>query len=101
MTDIVNKRRWLKLAGLISIPVYAAPVGLWGIRGLRPRVLQNAASGAITLGMLSLAAWALSQWSRSLRASNKSVRPKERRWQLPAHEPMIPDDAIASATSGY
>ncbi len=93
-------RRWLKTAGLLSLPLYAAPVGLWGVRGLRPRMVQNAVSGAIALGMVSLATWALARWSRSLNPDSARARAKKR-WQLPIHGPLLPEEAVASAASGH
>ena len=49
-----DKRRMLVLAGLVAVPVYVIPVGLFGLRALWPRTLRNATSGAVALGMLSL-----------------------------------------------
>lgn len=100
-------RRLLVLAGLIAIPTYILPVGFWGVRGLRPRVLRDATSGAITLGLLSLAGVGLSllaQRRTPQAAPKKSPSvPKEHRWKLPIQGPILSDedDMLASAASGH
>lgn len=106
MTDRVNgqlnRQRWLRLAGAASIPFYVAPVSLLGLRGVRPRLLRSAVSGIITLGVVSLITWGVSQWSLAARKSSKRrADAKGKRWQLPIQGPILPDEAIASAASGH
>ncbi len=84
------------LAGLVAVPVYVIPVGLWGLRALYPRVLRNVASGAITLGMVSLVGLALR--GLSMRLSTRATGPK---LDLENFHPLIPDDAVASAASAH
>jgi hypothetical protein len=95
-SDASDRRRWLALAGLVAIPVYVLPVGLWGVRALWPRVLRDAATGAITLGMLSLVGLSLTKLPRK-----KAEQPSgEARWKLPFFRPVTPDEFAASAASG-
>jgi hypothetical protein len=107
MTDRVNQRlnqrRWLRIAGAVSIPFYVAPVSILGLRGVRPRILRSAISGLITLGVVSIVTWSVSQWSLARRRKSKSQVPSVngKRWQLPIQGPILPDEAIASAASGH
>jgi hypothetical protein len=94
-SDAADKRRWLALAGLVAVPVYVLPVGLWGVRALWPRVLRDATTGAIALGMLSLVGLSLQGLSRK-----KAEQPSSERWRLPFFRPVTPDEFAASAASG-
>ncbi len=91
-----NKRRWLALAGLAAIPVYVLPVGLWGVRALWPRVLRDAASAAVVLGMMSLVGLSLRGLARV-----KAEQPSGDRWKLPFLRPIFPEEFAASAASGH
>ncbi|WPB80773.1 hypothetical protein KYC5002_16755 [Archangium violaceum] len=92
-----DKRRWLALAGLVAIPVYVIPVGLFGLRALWPRTLRTATSGAIALGMVSLLGLGLKGLTRV-----KSSQPGDReRWRLPFRAPVMPEEFAASAASGH
>ncbi|MFY0569129.1 hypothetical protein ACN28E_35630 [Archangium lansingense] len=90
-----DKRRWLVLAGLVAVPVYVLPVGLFGLRALWPRTLRDAASGAIALGMVSLLGLSLRGLVR-VKAS-----PPGERWKLPIRAPVMPEEFAASAASGH
>jgi hypothetical protein len=93
----LDKRQQYLLAGLVAIPLYVLPVGIWGLRALRPRLLRNAFSGAITLGMLSL----LGMSARGL-ARVKTVQPSDgNRWKLPNFRWLMPEEFAASAASGH
>jgi hypothetical protein len=93
----LDKRQQLLLAGLVAIPLYVLPVGIWGLRALRPRLLRNAFSGAITLGMLSL----LGLSARGL-ARVKTLQPSDGdRWKLPNFRWLMPEEFAASAASGH
>jgi hypothetical protein len=94
--DALDKRRLLALAGLVAVPVYVLPVGLWGLRGLWPRTLRAATSGAVTLGMLSLLGLGLRGLARV-----KVKPPGVERWRLPFHWPVMPEEFAASAASGH
>ncbi len=98
-----RNRRLLTIAGLIVIPTYVLPVGLFGVRGMRPRFLRDAVSGAITVGMLSLVGWSLSQVTRRRqKAPVKHVRPPEgQRWKLPIKGDILPEEMLGSAASGH
>ncbi|MFY0530346.1 hypothetical protein ACN28I_46650 [Archangium gephyra] len=92
-----DKRRMLALAGLVAVPVYVLPVGLFGLRALWPRTLRTATSGAITLGMLSLLGLSLRGLARV-----KTLQPGNReRWKLPFRMPVMPEEFAASAASGH
>lgn len=92
-----DKRRWLALAGLVAIPVYVIPVGLFGLRALWPRTLRTATSGAIALGMVSLLGLGIKGLARV-----KSSQPDDReRWRLPFRAPVMPEEFAASAASGH
>lgn len=96
-TSGLDKRQRLLLAGLVAIPLYVLPVGLWGLRAMRPRLLRNAFSGAVTLGFLSL----LGMSARGL-ARVKSVQPSDgNRWKLPTFRWLMPEEFAASAASGH
>lgn len=97
-TEASDKRRMLVLAGLVAVPVYVLPVGLWGIRALWPRTLRSAASGLISLGMLSLVGLSLRGLVRV-----KAQQPSgTERWKFPFHWPQISEDEFAaSAASGH
>jgi hypothetical protein len=91
-----DRRRWLALASLVAVPVYVLPVGLFGVRALWPRVLRDAATGAIALGALSLVALSLKGIPRQpMRQSSVE------RWKLPFFRQVTPDEFAASAASGY
>ncbi|ATB37688.1 hypothetical protein CYFUS_003113 [Cystobacter fuscus] len=93
-------RRMLSLAGLIAIPTYVLPVSFWGLRGLRPRLLRDAVSGAITLGLVSLVVRGVRPLTR--RGSGvKSAPSNGQRWQLPIHEPILPEEMMGSQASGH
>jgi hypothetical protein len=101
-----RNRRFLMLASLIAIPTYVLPVGFWGLRGLRPRILRDATSGAITLGFLSIAGWGLSQLiqRRAPRVAAKAPCASDKqRWKLPIQGRILPeeDDMVGSAASGH
>ena len=81
------------LAGLVAIPVYVLPVGIWGLKALYPRMLRNVASGAITLGMLSLVGLGLRGLSKALSRKGSSG--------LENFRPLMPDDVAASAASAH
>ncbi|HEX8824137.1 MAG TPA: hypothetical protein VF794_29725 [Archangium sp.] len=93
----LDKRQRLLLAGLVAVPVYVLPVGLWGLRAMRPRLLRNALSGAITLGMLSLLGMSVRGLARvkTLQASDTN------RWKLPNFRWLMPEEFAASAASGH
>jgi hypothetical protein len=92
-----DKRRWLALAGLVAVPLYVIPVGLFGVRALWPRTLRTATSGAITLGMVSLLGLGLKGLARV-----KTRQPGNReRWRLPFRMPVMPEEFAASAASGH
>lgn len=90
-----DKRRMLVLAGLVAVPVYVLPVGLFGLRALWPRTLRTATSGAVALGMVSLLGLGLRGLAR-LKAS-----PPGERWKLPFHGAVMPEEFAASAASGH
>ena len=92
-----DKRRMLVLAGLVAIPVYVLPVGLFGLRALWPRTLRTATSGAVALGMVSLLGLGLRGLAR-VKASQPSDR---ERWKLPFRMPVMPEEFAASAASGH
>jgi hypothetical protein len=93
----LDKRQQFLLAGLVAIPLYVLPVGIWGLKALRPRLLRNALSGAVTLGFLSL----LGMSARGL-AQVKSVQPSDgNRWKLPNFRWLMPEEFAASAASGH
>lgn len=93
----LDKRQRFLLAGLAAIPLYVLPVGIWGLKAMRPRLLRNALSGAITLGFLSL----LGLSARGL-ARVKAVQPSgENRWKLPTFRWLMPEEFAASAASGH
>jgi cytochrome bd-type quinol oxidase subunit 2 len=92
-----DKRRMLALAGLVAVPVYVLPVGLFGLRALWPRTLRTATSGAITLGMLSLLGLGL----RGLARAKTSQPGNRERWKLPFRMPVMPEEFAASAASGH
>ncbi len=92
-----DKRRMLVLAGLVAVPVYVLPVGLFGVRALWPRTLRTATSGAIALGMVSLLGLGLRGLARV-----KAMQPGDReRWRLPFRMPVMPEEFAASAASGH
>lgn len=95
-SDVSDRRRWLALASLAAVPVYVLPVGLFGVRALWPRVLRDAATGAIALGVLSLVALSLKGIPRRM-----AERSGGERWKLPFFRPVTPDEFAASAASGY
>ncbi|HEY0094831.1 MAG TPA: hypothetical protein VGB96_10915 [Archangium sp.] len=92
-----DKRRMLVLAGLVAIPVYVLPVGLFGLRALWPRTLRTATSGAVTLGMVSLLGLGL----RGLARVKTSQPGNRERWRLPIRSPVMPEEFAASAASGH
>jgi hypothetical protein len=92
-----DKRRMLVLAGLVAVPVYVLPVGLFGLRALWPRTLRTATSGAVALGMVSLLGLGLRGLARV-----KASQPGDReRWKLPFRMPVMPEEFAASAASGH
>ncbi|QRN94203.1 hypothetical protein JRI60_34375 [Archangium violaceum] len=97
ISDASDKRRWLVLAGLAAVPVYVLPVGLWGTRALWPRVLREAARGAVALGMLSLIGIAIGRFAR---VEGKQPTGGDR-WKLPHFGPIMSDEFAASAASGH
>ena len=92
-----DKRRMLALAGLVAVPVYVLPVGLFGLRAMWPRTLRTATSGAITLGMVSLLGLGL----RGLARVKTSQPGNRERWKLPFRMPVMPEEFAASAASGH
>ena len=94
-SDASDKRRLLVLAGLVALPVYVLPVGMWGVRALWPRVLRDVATGAVALGLLSLVGLSLRTVPR-LKPDLSSVQ----RWKLPFLGPLMPEEFAASAASG-
>ena len=93
-----DKRRMLVLAGLVAVPVYVLPVGLWGIRALWPRTLRSAASGLVTLGVLSLVGLSL----RGLVGVKAQQPSGAERWKFPFLWPQMSEDEFAaSAASGH
>ena len=92
-----DKRRMLVLAGLVAVPVYVIPVGLFGLRALWPRTLRTATSGAIALGMVSLLGLGLRGLAR-LKASQPGGH---ERWRLHFHGAIMPEEFAASAASGH
>lgn len=92
-TKTPDMQRWLALSSLLAIPVLV-PVGLWGTRGLWPRALRLATTGALTLGVLSLIGLSL----RMLPLESAPL-PAGERWKLPLHGPVIPEEFAASAAS--
>lgn len=97
--DPSTRRRWLALAGLVAVPVYVIPVGLFGLRALWPRTLRTATSGAIALGVVSLVGLSLRGLVR-VKAEQPSGGGPER-WKLPFRGPTMPEEFAASAASGY
>ncbi len=95
--DASQKKGLLALAGLVSVPVYVLPVGIWGVRALRPRLLRDFARGALSLGMLSLLGMGVSELT-PLKAEQPSG---ERSWKLPSFGPFMPEGDAASAASGH
>jgi hypothetical protein len=95
-SDASDRRRWLALAGLAAVPVYVLPVGLFGVRALWPRVLRDATTGAIALGVLSLVALSVKGFPRRTAEQSSGER-----WKLPFFRPVTPDEFAASAASGY
>jgi hypothetical protein len=95
--DASKKKGWLALAGLVSVPVYVLPVGIWGVRALRPRLLRDFTRGALTLGMLSLLGMGVAGLAR---LSAEQAGPGER-WKLPNVGPHMPEGDAASAASGH
>lgn len=90
----------LTLAGLIAIPTYVLPVSFWGLRALRPRLLRDAVSGAITLGLVSIAARGVHQLTRRGSVA-KSAPANGLRWQLPIHGQILPEEMMGSQASGH
>jgi len=102
LSDLSPKqRRLLTLASLIAIPTYVLPVGFWGLRGLRPRILRDATSGAIALGMLSLVGWGVCQLTQRRAVAKSPPPPSGQRWQLPIQGQILPEEMMGSAASGY
>jgi hypothetical protein len=97
--DPSTRRRWLALAGLVAIPVYVVPVGLFGLRALWPRTLRTATSGAITLGVVSLVGLGLRGLVRVRTVQPSGSGPE--RWKLPFLWPSMPEEFAASAASGH
>jgi hypothetical protein len=95
--DASKKQGWLALAGLVSLPVYVLPVGIWGVRALRPRLLRDFAKGSIALGMVSLVGLSLSGLAR-LMTSQPST---EGRWKLSGLGSFMAEEVAASAASGH
>lgn len=98
-TDPSTRRRWLALAGVVAVPVYVLPVGLFGLRALWPRTLRTATSGAIALGMVSLVGLGLRGLAR-VKAERPSGGGPER-WKFPFRWPSMPEEFAASAASGH
>lgn len=92
-TEISRLQRWLALTSLVAVPVLV-PVGVWGVRGVWPRALRLATSGALTLGVLSLIGLSLRLLPREA-----DRRLTGERWKLPLHGPVIPEEFAASAAS--
>lgn len=88
------------LAGLVAVPVYVIPVGLWGVKALYPRVLRDVARGAIAMGVVSLVAFGLRGLSRSLSASAPAPLPQRKR-SFEGFQQLIPDEVAASAASAH
>lgn len=100
-SEASDKRRRLVLIGLVAVPVYVIPVGLWGIRALWPRVLRDVVTGAVTLGMVSLTGLGLAAFARVKAARMKPEQPGSERWKLPFRWPLMPEEFAASAASGH
>lgn len=98
-SDALQKRPWLVLAGLVAIPVYVVPVGFFGVRALWPRVLRDATTGAIALGVLSLVGLGVGGVSRV--KAQVQRRPESERWKLPLQGMHMPEEFAASAASGH
>lgn len=88
-SETSGRLRWPVLAGLVAIPVYGIPVGIWGLRAVRPKLLRNALSGAIMLGALSLVNMSLLGLSRMKGTA------------FPRFHPLFPEEFAASAASGH
>lgn len=82
------------LAGMVAVPVYVLPVSLFGLRALWPRTLRAAASGVVSVGILSLATLGLAGVSRLMRSASE---PRE----MPRLPPLMPEEFAASAASGH
>lgn len=96
-----GQRRVLTLAGLIAIPTYVLPVSFWGLRAMRPILLRNAVSGAMTLGLVSLVVCGVRQLTQRGSVA-KSAPSNGQRWQLPIiHEPILPEEMMGSQASGH
>lgn len=95
--DPAKKKGLLALAGLVSVPVYVLPVGIWGVRALRPRLLRDFTRGALTLGMLSLLGMGVSAVARLMAEQPGTGE----RWKLPTVGPHMPEGDAASAASGH
>ena len=96
-TDVPKNRGWLVLAGLVSVPVYVVPVGFWGVRALRPKVLRAFAKGVIHTGLLSLVTLGVAGLARM---TAEQPGGKER-WRLPQVGPFMSEEVAASAASGH
>lgn len=95
--DKSRKQGWLALAGLVAVPIYVLPVGIWGVRALRPRLLRDFARGTITAGMLSLVGLGLSGIARLMTGQASS----EGRWKLSGLGSFMSEEVAASAASGH
>jgi hypothetical protein len=97
-------RPWLALGGLVAVPLYGLSLGIWGLRALQPRMLREAAGGAVALGMVALAGMALSgaAWLRAGRpGAPHPAGPGPEHWRLPTTGPLVNDGLTASAVSGH
>jgi hypothetical protein len=93
------RRRLLTFTGFAAIPLYLVPVSIWGSRSLWPRAVRHVTTGALALGVLSLLGLSLRQPSEPAREKTAEY-PKEQRWKLPLHGPIMPEEFAASAASG-
>jgi hypothetical protein len=95
-------RPWLTLGALAAAPLYVLPVGIWGLRSLRPRLLRDFASGAVALGVVSLVGLGVSGLLRRRAGPRPSAKgPGSEHWRLPPSEPLVSDEETASMGSGY
>ena len=84
--------------------VQTCALPIWGVRGIRPRVLRSSISTAIALGVVSLLGLGLRSFTGRRRARAPQplpARTPQQRWKLPLHGDVMPEEFAASAASGH